>query len=246
MNVGMADNWNKAFLLSHSPNIILVHDDDILSPYALKIFDKVLDGLPSDWAVYKPSNKRFCNISELNFCDYPKTKLRKLTTFHFFPGAAIGAPTITLLNRDKMIEMGGVTSEYFPCIDYVMFLQATYFYKTYVSDDVVLGGYRVAVNESLSEKTMDDFFIERTKISNIVMRHYFVPTWLRKIVHTFEFAGVLRCVKELYNMPDYTFELPKNETVCMSDTQIWLFQRFHRCLMIIIDFFNSKTIAFNR
>lgn len=62
MNVGMADNWNKAFLLSHSPNIILVHDDDILSPYALKIFDKVLDGLPSDWAVYKPQNKRFCNI----------------------------------------------------------------------------------------------------------------------------------------------------------------------------------------
>lgn len=111
---------------------------------------------------------------------------------------------------------------------------------------MVLGGYRVAVNESLSEKTMDDFFIERTKISNIVMRHYFVPTWLRKIVHTFEFAGVLRCVKELYNMPDYTFELPKNETVCMSDTQIWLFQRFHRRLMIIIDFFNSKTIAFNR
>lgn len=245
-NVGMAGNWNIAFLLSHSTNVILVHDDDIISPYALKIFDKVLEDLPIDWAVYKPQNKRFCNISELKFCDYSKTKLRKLTTFHFFPGSAIDAPTIILLNRDKMIEMGGVKNEYFPCIDYMMSLQATYFYKTYVSYDMVLGGYRVALNESLSEKTMDSYFIQTTKISNIVMRHYHVPTWLRRVVHTFTFVDVYRFVKDFYNMPDYTFELPKNETIRMSNIQIRLFKKFYRSILRIINIFNSKTIVFNK
>lgn len=244
-NVGMAGNWNKCFLLSHSENVILVHDDDVLSPFALKIFSKVFEQLPNGWAVYKPLNKRFSNVSELNFKDYPSTQLLQLTTFHFFPGSAIDAPSIILLNRKRMIEMGGFTTEYYPCIDYVMTLQATYFFKTYISSDIVLGGYRVAQNESLSTKTMDNFFIKRTYVSNLVMKHYHIPRFMRRMIHTSNFVDVYSFVKKFYNMPDYVFKLPKDETLDMSNMQIKIFDKLYNKIFSFINLFNKIKIALN-
>lgn len=245
-NVGLAGNWNKCFLLSHSENVILVHDDDVLSPFALKIFSKVLEQLPNGWAVYKPLNKRFTNVSELNFKEYSSTQLLKISTLHFMVGSAIDAPSIILLNKSKMLDIGGVNNQYFPCIDYMMTMLATFYHKSYISSDIILGGYRVAQNESLSTKTMDNFFLKRTEISSLVMKHFKVPSILKEILTTANFAEVLSFVKVFYNMPNYTYELPNRYTCKMTKWQINLANKCYYKLMGALNMFNRKKVDLSK
>ena len=58
-NLGMAGNWNKCALLSEAEHIILLHDDDILSPYALNTFYEILKGIKDDWASIKAGVIKF-------------------------------------------------------------------------------------------------------------------------------------------------------------------------------------------
>lgn len=242
-NVGMGGNWNKCFLLSHSENTILVHDDDVISPYALKSFYSVLKSLPQDWAIFKPLNSRFSTISELNFKKYSKATLIRITKFHFFAGSAIDAPSVILCNKEKMIKIGGVKNEYYPCIDYVLTFQATYKCKTYVSYDIILGGYRVANNTSLSKEVMDNFFIRRTEISNLIMNEFHIPKYIRRLIHTINFSEVYPFVKDFYDMHDYEFTLPKNERLVLSPQKTKILNFLYKKLFSIINWFNKRRIG---
>ena len=242
-NLGMAGNWNKCILLSTSERIILVHDDDILSPYALDTFCKISKYLPNDWALFKPNFKRFSNKTELSFETYTKITLRELEVCDFFAGDAVGAPTVILLNRDKMIDIGGVKIDYFPCIDYVMSLQATIFHRTFIAPTCYLGGYRVSVNESLSVQTMNHFFDMRTQISNVVMCHYHIPVFCKKIIHTFNFDEVFEWVKWYYNMPDYKYALPKDEVCHLTGMQSILARKIYIVIIRIFTIGHKKKIS---
>lgn len=242
-NLGMAGNWNKCFLLSTSERMILVHDDDILSPYALDTFCKISKHLPNDWALFKPNFKRFCNKSELSFETYTNIVLRELDVCDFFTGDAVGAPTVILLNREKMIDIGGVKKEYFPCIDYVMSLQATVFHRTFIAPACCLGGYRVSVNESLSVQTMNHYFDMKTQISNVVMHHYHIPAFLRKIIHAFTFDAVYAWVKWYYNMPDYEYTPAKDAAYHLTRMQSILARKIYIIIIKIFTIRNKSKIS---
>ena len=121
-------------------------------------------------------------------------------------GAAIAAPSCVLVNKKVFLSVGGVHSQYYPCLDFVMSFQLNRRFCNYKSDDCNLGGYRVGENESLSVKTMNEFFINRTKIAYNIMSHYRIPKLLQKYLMAFSNRRTYDWVRNYYNMPEYYFD----------------------------------------
>lgn len=203
-NVGMAGNWNKCLELSLSNQMILLHDDDILSPYALRTFETIISYIDDDWAMVKPNLISFENQHSLEFNKVYEANLYPLSLFHFFDGCMIGAPTCILVNKKNLISLGAYNQEYFPSFDYVAAVKATYYKKTYtISTKNPIGGYRVSNNESLKESTMDSYFIARYEIGRQVMKKVGIPSFIIKLYHSARFKDDVRRTCEYYNYCDY-------------------------------------------
>ena len=206
-NVGQAANWNKCILLSNADRIILLHDDDLLSPYALLTFGYTLKYLPNDWAMVKPNLDTFYNYGKIAFKRPIKVKLHKLSLFSFIDGCAIGAPTAILLSREKIKNIGGYNPNYYPSFDYVLAVNATSKFDTYtLSSDAPLGGYRVFANESLSEDTMDSYFKMRFGIGEQVMKSMRWPNVFVKFFQSAKFKGDVKRTCDYYHYSNYVFK----------------------------------------
>ena len=205
-NVGMAGNWNKCAVLSKSDFFLLLHDDDILSPFALKTFSVILSRIGDKWGLIKPNLTRFSQQSELIFNEPHNYNYVKLLNINYFCGDAIAAPSCVLVNKKVLLSVGGCHSQYYPCLDFVMSFQLNKRFCNYKSDDCNLGGYRVGENESLSVKTMNEFFINRTEIAYNIMSHYRIPKLLQKYLMAFSNRRTYDWVRKYYNMPDYYFD----------------------------------------
>lgn len=205
-NLGQSGNWNKCAILSKSDYFLLLHDDDILSPFALKSFKIILSRIGDKWGLIKPNLTRFSQQSELIFNEPHNFNYVKLHNINYFCGDAIAAPSCVLVNKKVFLSVGGVHSQYYPCLDFVMSFQLNRRFCNYKSDDCNLGGYRVGENESLSVKTMNEFFINRTKIAYNIMSHYRIPKLLQKYLMAFSNRRTYDWVRNYYNMPEYYFD----------------------------------------
>lgn len=206
-NVGMAGNWNKCMLLSASNKVVLLHDDDIMSPYCLKTFNWVCEKVEDDWALIKPSLPKFSKKEQLQFKSPTRVFLNKLHKFDFYNGCSIGAPSVILMNKKMILPLGGYDQNYFPSYDYVMTSRLIMNAPLYiVYTDNPLGGYRVACNESLSPKTMDMYFSMRYKIGAALMRKNGWHPILIKTFHSLCYKGDIAGICKSYNMSSYTFK----------------------------------------
>ena len=76
--------------------------------------------------------------------------------------------------------------------------------KSYIFlNDVSLCGYRVANNESLSEKTMDKYFEQRINISSQIMKSMFVPKKVINYLQSYYTYRMYNNETKYYNMSDY-------------------------------------------
>lgn len=82
-NVGMAGNWNKCALLSDSDKIVLLHDDDIIYPNALKIMCSCLSFMKNDWSLLKPELDKFVTIDQISKKEGSSLSLHKLSRINF-------------------------------------------------------------------------------------------------------------------------------------------------------------------
>lgn len=206
-NVGMAGNWNKCFILSPSNNVVLLHDDDIISPFALSTFSVALKKINVEWCYIKPELLKFSKTESLIFHGGGDYYLRKLTPVNFSYDCPVGAPSCILYNKNKFLESGGFNSEFYPCIDYVHSFRMMKYGKAYLlTNGSCLGGYRVANNESLSEFTMDKYFQTRYKISNSILSSLRIPKLLRDMIQSSKNEGLVNMVLTYYNMEDYRFK----------------------------------------
>lgn len=202
INVGMAGNWNKCALLSQSDYFILLHDDDILSPYALSSFSMIIGSLDGEWSLIKPQLKRFSCIKDIVFTKPHNAFLRSLSLLDFSTSCAVGAPTCILYKKASFIEVGGCDSDVYPCIDYVNNINLSLYKKAFRTDSV-LGGYRIGENESLSETVMDKYFLNNYLINIQVLKRCYLPHFIIKIVLSAFFDYRVEYEKKYYNMEGY-------------------------------------------
>ena len=203
-NVGMAGNWNKCAVLSEADQFILLHDDDILYTGALSSFIKCLSILPQNWSLLKPELDKFEDINKLKKTKRNNPFLQKLSFVNFFENCPVGAPSGILINKNKLLEVGGFSMEKYPCIDYEASLKLARNGNAYLLFGYdSLGGYRVSLNESLSEKTMDNYFIQRSVISKQLMRKCRVPNFAVTILDAYFEKLSYKVAIQYYNMPFY-------------------------------------------
>lgn len=241
-NVGMAGNWNKCALLSDADQYILLHDDDILSPYALSSFQKIRSSINGRWGLVKPILVRFSNAKELHFEKPDSCILCKHHDFNYFAGDAISAPSAVLINRESYIRSSGTDMEFFPCIDYVMSFLLNRVSATYLCL-CELGGYRVGINESLSETTMNNFFKARTAIARNIMDHYYVPKFLQKSLLTHSNYDTLAWVKKYYNMPEYEENFEELDLYKKNDVRVAITGTVYHFVLRLLNFFTKKRIS---
>lgn len=241
-NVGMAGNWNKCICLSISNNVILLHDDDILSPYALYYMKKVLSTKPYQWGLIKPSMIRFVNKKDITFNTVSNIRLTRLRSINYFIGSPTGAPTGVLLNKKYYMDIGGADSEHFPSFDYILSYHLNLKYSTYIMD-IPLVGYRVGINESLSANTMDLFYDHMINSGMQIMSKNHVPMVIAHLLMRCKCPVILNALNKYYNMPNYNYDFSryglKNEITWFSNRIMYIWD----LILVLFAKLNSKNIS---
>jgi glycosyltransferase involved in cell wall biosynthesis len=237
INLGMFGNWNRGFELSKSEWTVLLHDDDIISPYFLNTCSKFFNY--NDVALIKPKVKIFSKISQLNFLEPTVTKAYRYYLSDFIYGCSIGAPTCILYKTSKLISSGGFDQNYFPCGDYVSSSILAKQYKIYKLN-CVLGGYRISNNESLNEKTMNLYHYHRFYVSTFIMRYFNFPSFLIYILQASWIQRLIKAINSLYNIKinyDYESNLHLKK---VSSLVSWFVFILIRIVMEVINLFRPS------
>lgn len=237
-NLGMAGNWNKCALLATSDRFVLLHDDDIISPYFLSVLHCVLCSMKGAWSMIKPALIKFEKIDELLFEKYKSISIQRMHSYNYFGGDCTGAPTAVLFNRNAYIRTDGALRKWYPSFDYVLSYSLSKISPVY-KIDAFLGGYRVGINESLSEITMNGFFKKKFEINNIIMGNRFIPIAFKKSILSKRFYEDIEWVRRYYNMPNYTIDISQFEL--FPKDSLWL-----RFFNFVYHWFNCITGRLSR
>jgi glycosyltransferase involved in cell wall biosynthesis len=230
-NIGMFGNWNRGFELSKSEWTVLLHDDDIISPYFLTTCSKFFHN--KSIAIIKPEIIKFSNQLELNFNKPDNFKLYRYYLLDFIFGCSIGAPTNILYNTSKLIASGGFNQDHFPCADYVSSANIAKDYKVYKLK-CVLGGYRVSDNESLNSNTMSLYFENKFYISSFLIKFFKIPDYINLIIQSSWIEYSIKGTNTFYNIKikyDYQSNLGLIKLNYIIKNAVYIFCRIFMILM---------------
>lgn len=154
-NIGMFGNWNRGIELSRANYVTYCHDDDMFLPNTLSTLYKIQGGKDNK-AVFGTFNKIDPAGNYISVAPVPHTKFKilkplisynysKLDVFMGSPGFGCGC----LFKRDKLIEIGGYSEEFYPSADYALNAVYTVKYGSRYTR-IPTFNYRIAENESLS------------------------------------------------------------------------------------------------
>ncbi len=152
-NIGMYGNWNRGIELSRANYITYCHDDDMFLPNTLSTLYEVQGG-KGHKAVFGTFNKIDTIGNYIRVVPTPRVKFKtlkplmsynysKFDVFMGTPGLGCGC----LFKRDKLIEIGGYSEEFYPSADYALNAQYTFKYGA-VFSRIPTFNYRIAENES--------------------------------------------------------------------------------------------------
>lgn len=203
-NIGLFGNWNRIFDLAETKWMIMLHDDDIISPFYLQTISKVLS---DDITLIKPYIPKFYTDTYDDFEVINKIpRLEKKEISNFIYGCCLGAPSHMIFNVKKVIEIGGWNDDFFPCSDYLFNAQASYFGNAYYLP-IKLGAYRVSSNESTKTDTMIKYFNMRFKISENIYLMLGGSKIVYKLIKWTTFSKFVKDINSKYKMnvkPMYT------------------------------------------
>lgn len=177
-NLGMAGNWNRLFSLSRTKWTILLHDDDILSPYYI---DTICQYLNDDISMIKPCAPKFYGRQCFSFHKPNLIRLEKMEMYNFLWGCPLGSPSHAIFKTSDVLHVGGFQAKYFPCLDYLMYIKLCATGNVYHLASV-LGGYRVSNNESLSDLTMAKYWDKRVYISDKLFEFYGLNKYIVRVM----------------------------------------------------------------
>ena len=232
-NLGMAGNWNRAFQLVRSKWAVLLHDDDLISPYFLSTTVRYLKDESLSIAILKPQNRVFYNNIAPVFSSSEKQKKQSIKRIYFYDfmlGCAVGAPTNVIFNKDVVLGLGGFNQNYYPAYDYVFSARCAKKYSIYSLSEI-LGGYRVDSNESLSDNTMTAYFKNRFSIAVEIMQELKIPRSIIRIILSVTYQKIEDTTNSHYrttykiNPAEFDFmNIPVFLSKCLSKLYFYTFR----------------------
>lgn len=177
-NIGMFGNQNRCFEIARSEWVVLLHDDDLLYPYYLKICNYYLNHMPEIDALQ--SLKAFWHSDTEEF---PKNEEENLGSIkriydisnylHFISGAHTGG----CFRRKSFIEIGGYNPDYYPTSDFVFSTQFEQNFRLFLLDQKLVI-YRISDNASLKAETLDLFLKNDFYLKLALMQKYSIPQFI--------------------------------------------------------------------
>lgn len=176
-NIGLCGNWNRCVEFCRGQYIVMLHDDDILSPYCLKtLYDVII----------KTNNPTVLGVGYHIFQkdSVPDFKKTERVSFHyiekedFFWGESVNIAGLAF-RRDFINSMGGFADEYYPNEDSYFIYQAIV-HGQVVKIEQQLAGYRVENNLSIKGDTLKEIICMTEKMrENIALYESFAQRFMK-------------------------------------------------------------------
>jgi len=183
-NIGLFGNWNRCIELAKGEYITILNDDDWLSENYLmncmKYLKPEVDGLyfPSNDVDLRHNNtkdtkdrkKKYLILKLIlkKIIKIISKKSNKMKLFDFFLGNRSSGTLGVLMKTSNLKKLGGYNPDYFPSSDYVLHANYCYNYNVYFINEK-LNYYRIAVNESAKQETM-----QKWEHLDVRIRDYFI------------------------------------------------------------------------
>lgn len=149
-NLGMVGNWNRAIELARGEWLTILHDDDMLFPDFLEKMFKVIKNNNSIAMLVSNvvAGNEIDSVRKRNFSGYKKNKLARyvLGNISPFPGV--------LFKKDNAINLGGFNANFYPCMDYVFWINYHIRYGSYSLYDK-LAFYRLCETNASKEEYLN-------------------------------------------------------------------------------------------
>lgn len=209
-NLGMTGNWNMAFLLSQSKFVLLLHDDDILSPFYLANVSPFLTShdvgmLKTDQFIWNTSYQVRPQFPQYVYND---NKFFKAVLGMVYNSFGKWTPSGIVLNRESVIKCGGYNEVYYPSVDYAFFANFIeknniYFLKK------KLFTYRISVNASLKLDTQIKWITVDNKVKMDIRTKIHILKWLADIIGKKNLIIRYKAITEKY--PNYKISIDGKE-----------------------------------
>ena len=116
VNLGIIGNWNKLYELAKGRYVVMLHDDDLMYNHFLFVVYTILNNSKQKFSFIYPSinyarNRIIQNCPNIDFIRY---YIYKPQDFVVCPH---GIPSGMVLEKDKFLEIGPFTDEYYPITD---------------------------------------------------------------------------------------------------------------------------------
>ncbi len=213
-NIGMFGNWNRCIELANGNWIILLHDDDLISPDYLKIISDMMQTnsdmelLYSRYVTFKKNGIHKSITTKLqNILDKIfklDNKKIQLVMSDFFWGNPI-PPSGACFLKKTAIEIGGFNEEFWPNADMIFwcnYYNAIHKKALYLNKELVF--YRIEDNES-SKKT--------TKLNFIKNDYYFRMLLINKFLKFKLFYKIILPYYTYFQFNKYNKSLNENEKI---------------------------------
>lgn len=116
VNLGIIENWNKLYKLAKGKYVVMLHDDDLLYNNFLYVVNTILSNSKQKMSFIYPSINYARNrvVQEFEILEFIRYYIYKPQDFVVYPQ---GIPSGMVLEREKFVEIGPYTDEYYPIAD---------------------------------------------------------------------------------------------------------------------------------
>lgn len=209
-NVGMFGNWNRLYELAQGKWVAMLHDDDMLCRDYLRKMTSLLD---------EECGMIACKYRKLQNGIMGKPKhvssfVSSIALIDFAWGNCIGAPVGVLMNRNKVLDLGGFDDSYYPASDYYFFVKMAKEYPTYMVNEQ-LSIYRMECNASFKKEVLDGFMKANYHLSNVIWNICRIPSFLSKSVQVCRIKKQIKSLRRNWNQDYCCVEIPSTNNQLM-------------------------------
>lgn len=229
-NLGMAGNWNRLCQLAKGEWMVMLHDDDMLSPAFLKIMSEVIRSSDRQRLIFPTYTMDYDTFAKTD--EITEVTLEKVRKWHFVSRNYIGAPVGMCVKRETAIHLGGFDATYYPPIDqafYIKCLLSGVEIIRILSEPIAY--YRILVNVSLSDETINGCTFQHVNIRNEFYRH---------------FPAITRLILKPYRKICYKLYAEMNNSHVERRTRRWPLSKFETFLHLIYGNIFSRILMRNK
>lgn len=237
-NMGMVGNWNRLYTLAKGNWVIMLHDDDLLNNNYLITIDSVIKQHKGIQGVCISAIDSK-DVSDLKKCDIvPKDiRLEKLRAKDYIFG---NKTTIVglCLNRDNFMQLGGYSSDYYPCLDYHLNIRYAYYFNLFKVKSTHLAFYRLENNLTSHLETWRGILTKDWQLRKELAKEF--PFIFRPFIFSISrnnMLGGIEYYKRIFNKPEVNtkdFIKSCGFNVTMTDIIIGKsFNKFNRIMNLL-------------